>query len=131
MDSRKLFETITGISDAGFGYIVLRDIPKQQAQIDTVIFPIKGGFRGFQLVPAGPHYVSVTGYRGDRYSFWCYLRADDVIVKVLDPNQSAANRHWLTIRQRPLPSTPASPVAARWAPHLCPTTCKPSKSGAH
>ena len=30
-----------------YGYIILRDIPKQLAQLDLLHFPIKGGFRGF------------------------------------------------------------------------------------
>lgn len=87
MDNRELTDIIADISEAGFGYIILRDIPKQQVQIDTIITPVKGGFRGFQFVPAGPHYISVKGYRGESYSFWTYLHANEAVVKVLDPDR--------------------------------------------
>ena len=36
-----------------FGYIILRDIPKYNAQLDLSIYEIKGGFRGFAEIPPG------------------------------------------------------------------------------
>ncbi|MGC9778693.1 MAG: hypothetical protein HZR80_05575 [Candidatus Heimdallarchaeota archaeon] len=49
-----------------FGYIILRDIPKEEAQLDFSIFEIKGGFRGYAEVEPGIHYVSVKD--GDNMS---------------------------------------------------------------
>ncbi|NEO82987.1 MAG: AAR2 pre-mRNA splicing protein [Spirulina sp. SIO3F2] len=68
---------------ADLGWIVLRDIPKEQARLDNAVYPIQGGFRGFDCVPAGPHYVGVVD-QGQQYGFWCYLDILDVVVKVFD-----------------------------------------------
>jgi hypothetical protein len=66
-----------------FGAIVLRDIPKDEAQIDLVQFPIQGGFRGFQMAPPGLHYVSVKAGR-HHVGFWCWLKPQQVVVKVME-----------------------------------------------
>lgn len=66
------------------GYIILRDVPKEQAQLDLSIFEIKGGFRGFYLVPAGLHYAAIKDYDGEMKGFWCYLKANQAIIKVFD-----------------------------------------------
>ncbi|MHA1684395.1 MAG: hypothetical protein ACTSUE_25890, partial [Promethearchaeota archaeon] len=42
-----------------FGYIILRDIPKKEVQLDLALYKIQGGFRGFALVPPGLHFVKV------------------------------------------------------------------------
>ena len=64
-------------------YIILRDVPKEEARLDLNIYEIKGGFRGFALVPAGVHFVSVKA--GNEYkTFWCYLKENEAIVKILD-----------------------------------------------
>lgn len=83
MDDQQLIQPTMTATTSGLGQIVLRDIPKQQAQIDLVRLPIQGGFRGFQLVPAGPHYVSVVD-QDSQSGFWCYLHPNEVIVKVFD-----------------------------------------------
>ncbi|MBD2086303.1 AAR2 splicing factor family protein [Trichocoleus sp. Lan] len=66
-----------------FTAIVLRDVPKLSAQIDLFKYPLKGGFRGFSLVPPGVHYVSVQA-EATHPGFWCYLHPDEVVVKVFD-----------------------------------------------
>ena len=65
------------------GYIILRDIPKYVARIDLFDYKIQGGFRGFQQVPSGIHYVSVEN---DKIfiGFWCSLTKNDTIVKVFN-----------------------------------------------
>lgn len=69
-----------------FGAIVLRDVPKKEARIDLVRYPIRGGFRGFGLVPPAMwHYVSVEA-DGKQVGFWCYLRPQQVVVKVYEPS---------------------------------------------
>jgi hypothetical protein len=45
-------------------WLILRDIPKHEAQLDLVRFPVEGGFRGFQNVLPGYHFVRVTGDDG-------------------------------------------------------------------
>lgn len=69
--------------EAGFGFIVLRDVPKDEARIDLDTYNIEGGFRGFQLVPAGVHYTSVQ-VQGTHKGFWCYLQPNEVLVKVFN-----------------------------------------------
>lgn len=64
-------------------YIILRDIPREEARLDMSIYEIKGGFRGFAMVPAGPHYVAVRD--SEKYkSFWCYVNENQAVVKILD-----------------------------------------------
>jgi len=74
-----------------FGYIILRDIPKSNAQLDLSIFEIKGGFRGFAEVPPGLHYVSVE--HGDKMveGFWCYIKPDGVVIKIYDYSNELFN----------------------------------------
>lgn len=66
-----------------FGYIVLRDVPKDEVRIDADFYENQGGFRGFQLVPAGVHYVSVQ-VEGTHKGFWCYLEPNEALVKVFN-----------------------------------------------
>jgi hypothetical protein len=39
--------------------ILLQDIPKETARLDVVAYPVEGGFRGFQNVLTGWHYLEV------------------------------------------------------------------------
>lgn len=41
--------------------IVLREIPRHRVQLDRVVYPVSGGFRGFQNVLPGFHIVQVFG----------------------------------------------------------------------
>jgi hypothetical protein len=41
------------------GRILLIDIPKYQARLDAAIYPVEGGFRGFQEVLSGWHSIGV------------------------------------------------------------------------
>jgi hypothetical protein len=66
------------------GYIILRDIPKKAAQLDLSVYEVKGGFRGFALVPPGLHYVSIEVKEQMIEGFWCYLRPNDAVIKVFD-----------------------------------------------
>ncbi|MBN2002595.1 MAG: AAR2 pre-mRNA splicing protein [Anaerolineae bacterium] len=66
-----------------FGAIVLRDVPKEEARIDWIRYQVQGGFRGFGMVPAGLHYVSVKHTEG-HVGFWCWLKPQQVIVKIFD-----------------------------------------------
>lgn len=67
-----------------FGAIVLRDVPKEEARIDTTRHEIQGGFRGFGMVPpAAWHYVGVKAGAA-HVGFWCYLRPQEAVVKVFD-----------------------------------------------
>lgn len=68
------------------GYIILRDIPKQEARLDLARYPIQGGFRGFQAVPAGVHYVSVLA-DGEPVGFWCHLTTGEALVRRFDETQ--------------------------------------------
>ncbi|MEH2163455.1 MAG: hypothetical protein V7K38_21060 [Nostoc sp.] len=67
----------------GFCYIILRNVPKEKAQIDADIYQIEGGFRGFKQVIPGLHYVGVQVdkiYQG----FWSCLQPNEVLVKVFN-----------------------------------------------
>lgn len=66
-----------------FGTIVLRDVPKEEARIDLIRYEIKGGFRGFRMVPPGLHYVSVK-LREHHVGFWCWLKPSEAVVRVFD-----------------------------------------------
>ncbi len=66
------------------GYIILRDIPKKAAQLDLSIYEIKGGFRGFAMVPPGLHYVSIEVDTNMIDGFWCFLKPNDAVIKVYD-----------------------------------------------
>ncbi|MBE9199749.1 AAR2 pre-mRNA splicing protein [Nodularia sp. LEGE 06071] len=66
-----------------FCWIILRDLPKKKAQIDTDVYEIEGSFRGFKQVISGLHYVGVKVdqiYQG----FWSYLEPNEVLVKVFN-----------------------------------------------
>jgi len=66
--------------------IVLRDIPKQTVQIDLWSYEIQGGFRGFQAIPPGVHYIKIQS--GDIHSdFWVALPANEVVIKVFNYQQ--------------------------------------------
>jgi hypothetical protein len=39
--------------------LLLQDIPKQTARLDVISYPVEGGFRGFQNVLSGWHFVEV------------------------------------------------------------------------
>ncbi|HUY01296.1 MAG TPA: hypothetical protein VMV49_17175 [Candidatus Deferrimicrobium sp.] len=67
-----------------FGYVILRDIPKEKAQLDLYIYEIQGGFRGFSEVPPGIHYVNVEAEGEMSKACWCYLKPSGVIVKNFD-----------------------------------------------
>lgn len=64
-------------------YIILRDIPKQSVQLDLLVYPISGGFRGFREVPAGFHYGAILSQEKWQ-TFWCYLPSETVVVKRFD-----------------------------------------------
>jgi hypothetical protein len=67
--------------------IILRDLPKKMVQIDLWPFEIHGGFRGFQMVPSGLHYIAVlhdASYRGS----WDFLQ-NEALVKVFDHHTSS------------------------------------------
>ncbi|MDA0242563.1 MAG: AAR2 pre-mRNA splicing protein [Chloroflexi bacterium] len=66
-----------------FGAIVLRDVPKEEARIDLLTYPIQGGFRGFRMVPPGVHYVSVLAGEA-QVGFWCVVRPNTAVVRRLD-----------------------------------------------
>ncbi len=66
-----------------FAWIILRDIPKEKVQIDTDNYQIEGGFRGFQQVIPGLHYVSVEVDEISK-GFWTYLEPNQVLVKVFN-----------------------------------------------
>jgi hypothetical protein len=66
-----------------FCLIILRDIPKEKAQIDTDVYEIKGGFRGFKKVIPGLHYVGVKVDEINK-GFWSYLEPNEVLVKVFN-----------------------------------------------
>jgi len=65
-----------------FGTIVLRDVPKREARIDLIRYPIQGGFRGFRMVPPALHYVSVKS-NDHHVGFWCWVKPDQAVVKIL------------------------------------------------
>lgn len=67
-----------------FGYIILRDIPKEAAQLDLLFYEIQGGFRGFAQVLPGPHFVSIKVDGEIHEGFWCYLEPSRVVVKVFN-----------------------------------------------
>lgn len=69
-----------------FSTIILRDIPKEIVQIDLLSYEIQGGFRGFHMVPAGLHYVSILA-NGTDYGFWLNLPPNEVVIKVFDSTQ--------------------------------------------
>ncbi len=67
-----------------FGYIILRDLPKELVQLDLLYFPIKGGFRGFSDVSPGPHYISIKIDNEMHEGFWCWVQPGEAIIKVFD-----------------------------------------------
>ena len=67
-----------------FGYIILRDIPKQLVQLDLLYFPIKGGYRGFSEVSPGPHYISIEVNDEMHEGFWCWVKPSEATIKVYD-----------------------------------------------
>jgi hypothetical protein len=62
--------------------IILRDCPKQKVQIDLWAFDIGGGFRGFQNVANGIHYLSIL-FQEKYYGIW-YFNENETIVKAFD-----------------------------------------------
>ncbi len=66
------------------GYIILRDVPKEWAQLDLMLYEITGGFRGFALVPAGVHYVNVKRGGTMQKGFWCVVPDGGVVIRVFD-----------------------------------------------
>jgi hypothetical protein len=67
-----------------YGYIILRDIPKEEVQLDVTIYEIKGGFRGFAEVKPGIHYISVKDDGQMVDGFWCKVRTNDAVIKQYD-----------------------------------------------
>jgi hypothetical protein len=70
-----------------FSTLILRDLPKSFAQLDLLVYKLKGGFRGFRQIPSGIHYVSILAHKA-RPSFWCYLPPNEVVVRVFNSEQS-------------------------------------------
>jgi hypothetical protein len=66
------------------GYIILRDVPKEWVQLDLLLYEIEGGFRGFALVLAGVHYVSVKRSGTMQKGFWCVVPDGGVVIRVFD-----------------------------------------------
>lgn len=66
-------------------YIILRNIPKFEATIDMMRIPIQGGFRGFERLNRGIHYVSIENLLGKHTGFWYnfngHIDEKEVIVK--------------------------------------------------
>ncbi len=67
-----------------FSYIILRDIPKDTAQLDVTLFEIQGGFRGFALVPPGAHFLSVKDDGKMVAGTWVFAPPEDTVVRVYD-----------------------------------------------
>ena len=67
-----------------FGYIILRDIPKEEAQLDVAIYEIKGGFRGFAEVKPGIHFVTIKDDGQMVDGFWCEVKSNDAVIKRYD-----------------------------------------------
>ncbi|NMC07860.1 MAG: hypothetical protein GYA24_21800 [Candidatus Lokiarchaeota archaeon] len=67
-----------------FGHIILRDIPKEQVQLDLLVYEIAGGFRGFAMVPPGAHYVNVKKNDAMQAGFWCVVPEEGVVIRVFD-----------------------------------------------
>jgi hypothetical protein len=68
-------------------YLLLRDIPKEQVQLDVLAFNVEGGFRGFQNLLAGYHRVAVKD--GDK-SWSAEVVVDDVTILGFDNGLRAA-----------------------------------------
>ena len=58
--------------------IILRNLPKEKIQIDIWPFKIQGGFRGFQQVPNGLHYIAVL-FHNIYPGFWCFVEGATVV----------------------------------------------------
>lgn len=58
--------------------IILRNLPKEKIQIDIWPFEIQGGFRGFQQVPNGLHYIAVL-FHNTYPGFWCFIEGATVV----------------------------------------------------
>lgn len=67
-----------------FGHIILRDIPKEQVQLDLLFYEIAGGFRGFAMVPPGVHYINVRRNGVMQAGFWCAVPDSGVVIRVFD-----------------------------------------------
>lgn len=65
-------------------HIILKDIPKSKVQIDLWPFDIQGGFRGFQKVHEGLHYIA-TWLHDKPVGMWCYV-SDKPIISGFDWN---------------------------------------------
>lgn len=69
--------------------IILKDIPKDTIQIDIWPFEIRGGFRGFQQVPNGLHYISAR-FKNKYPGIWCFIE-DSTIVKIFNSETAQFN----------------------------------------
>jgi hypothetical protein len=67
--------------------IILRDCPKKMIQIDLWAFNIGGGFRGFQNVANGLHYIAVI-FQGKYSGMWCYVD-EETLVKAFDWDEAS------------------------------------------
>lgn len=96
-----------------FGYVVLRDIPKEEVRIDGVRETIQGGFRGFSMVPpAAWHYVSVKD--GDYHrGFWFWLNPNEVVVRVYESEAGFVEDAESTTQYTPLAQSGAMGGALR------------------
>jgi hypothetical protein len=63
-----------------FGAVVLKDIPKEEVEIDIFKYQISGGFRGFFLIPFGLHYVGIK-FKNKFKGFWFYIKPYTAFVK--------------------------------------------------
>lgn len=75
-----------------YGYIILRDVSKEEVQLDFSIFEIQGGFRGFAQVPPGPHYVAIKDRGQMEGGFWCFVESSSVVVKIYDYQEKRFER---------------------------------------
>jgi hypothetical protein len=69
------------------GYIILRDVPKETAQLDLQEYEIAGGFRGFAMVPPGVHFVNVKRDAIMQHGSWCSVENDGVVIRVFDDDR--------------------------------------------
>ena len=58
--------------------IVLRDVPKDEIQIDLWPFKVSGGFRGFSEVLSGPHFLTVKD-KGQKVDEWFFIKTKSLV----------------------------------------------------
>jgi hypothetical protein len=60
--------------------IVLRDVPKDEIQIDLWPFKVSGGFRGFSEVLSGPHFLTVKD-KGQKVDEWFFIKTKTLVKR--------------------------------------------------